>query len=420
MIIFDFPTKNKLIILALGAESAGNFSIFKKGKIYSSESFGDLSDNKNFNNFKKELLSFIKKEKIKPNLIITDLHPLMETTHLGEMLSKKYKAHHAQVQHHHAHIFASIGDKLVCDTSRKIPSKIYGTCPVIIKQFYGVALDGTGFGMDEKIWGGEVFKLKIKNEKLKITERIGSLENQIMIGGELAIKEPARILIGILSKFLDKNKTYSFVKKYYPKNEFNLIYAQLEQNFNCVETSSTGRILDAASLLLGFCENKRNYKHEAIDLLELNSTKPYRNIKPKIEIVKSSLISNDQYSMLNEFSMTKFSKKYHILNTTFLFEYLIKNITKDRARLAATAQLYIAQGLFEIIKLDSKKESQLFISGGIGKNRIISQYLTAHGAYQNKKIPLGDEGLSFGQIVYYLLSKYDLIRLNLPTKKTAS
>ena len=66
------------------------------------------------------------------------------------------------------------------------------------------------------------------------------------------------------------------------RNQFELLYNQLKQNFNCQETSSTGRILDAVSLLLGFCKNERNYKHEPIDLLEQNSTSPYGNLKPKI------------------------------------------------------------------------------------------------------------------------------------------
>jgi len=408
MNIFDLPIKNRTVILALGAESAGNFSVFKKNKIYSSKDFGDLLDNKNFNIFKKEVLSFLEKEKIKPNLIITDLHPLMRTTLWGEILAKKLKARHIRVQHHHAHIFASIGDKIIHDTSYKTPSKIHRTCPAIARQFYGVAMDGTGFGIDEKIWGGEVFKLKMKNEKLKITERIGGLENQMMIGGELAIKEPARMLISILAKILSKKEVYGFVKKYYSKNEFNLIYTQLNQNFNCLETSSTGRILDAVSLLLGFCENKRTYKHEASILLEKNSTKPYLDIKPIVLKNSGDKTSLANYTLKIDskfktcLPVGKVQNSKFVLRNTPLFEYLIKNITKDKARLAATAQLYIARGLLEIIKLDSKNEPQLFIAGGIGKNKIISQYLVTNGAYQNKKIPLGDEGLSFGQIFYYL------------------
>ena len=182
-----------------------------------------------------------------------------------------------------------------------------------------------------------------------------------------------------------KNFIYGFVKKYYTKNQFELLYNQLRQNFNCVETSSAGRILDAVSILLGFSGNERNYKHEPIDLLEKNSVKPYLNIKTKIKIL------NTKYLLL----------------TTPLFEYLIKNFNKDKKRLAATAQLYIAEGLYEIIKklqTKNRKLKTVYFGGGLANNKIISNYLKSKGVVLNKKIPRGDAGISFGQIIYYLKS----------------
>lgn len=439
MQIFNFPTKSKKIILALSAESAGNFSVHIPsplsrggvggGLIYFSEDFGDLLEEKNWLNFQKFVLNFIKKEKIKPNIIITDLHPLMKTTLWGKELAKKFKAQHIQVQHHHAHLFSAIGDSILPLPLLKGKvgrgfSQI--TSCELPDTSYGIALDGTGYGTDERIWGGEVFQLQTVNRKLR-AERIGHLENQILIGGELAIQEPARMLVSILAKISKKNHQssiinqkkfiYNFVKRYYTKNEFELLYNQLEQNFNCTETSSTGRILDAVSLLLGFCENERKYKHEAIDLLMTNSTKPYSNIRPQIKIANSSSMSNIQCSMLNKFPMTKFSNKKYILNTTYLFKYLIKNINKDKKRLAATAQLYLAQGLYEIVKKSSvishqsSKKNQLsptdviFAAGGVTNNKIISNYFISKNIYLNTSVPRGDAGLSFGQIMHFLLNK---------------
>jgi hypothetical protein len=140
---FNFPSKYKKIVLALGAESAGNFSIYinyshpssplkeelyysspllkggaRGGLIYFSQDFGDLLVEKNFIKFKKSVLTFLKKEKIKPDVIITDLHPLMKTTLWGKELAKKFsdkggKTKHISVQHHHAHIFSVIGESLL-------------------------------------------------------------------------------------------------------------------------------------------------------------------------------------------------------------------------------------------------------------------------------------------------------------------
>lgn len=366
-----YPIKKNIIILALGAESAGNFSVFKNNQIFFSEDFGDLLEEENWQKFRNTVLKYLKNTKIKPEIILTDLHPLFRTTSWGQKLAKKYKAKFIQIQHHHAHLFSAIGDKLTQNTKYNLRDTIYG-----------IAMDGTGFGIDEKIWGGEVFE--INEQKI---QRIGHLENQTLIGGDLAIREPARILISILNNFLNKEKIYRLVKKYYGKNQFELIYNQLQQNFNCLETSSTGRILDAVSILLGFCENTRKYKHEPIDLLEKNSTKPYVDLKPKI---------------------TKDKNGIYILDTTNLFNYMINYLhKKDKKRLASTAQLYIAEGLYEIIKLKNKKQKtkEIFISGGLANNKIISDYLISQGAYAAKTVPRGDAGISFGQIISYILEQ---------------
>lgn len=372
-------------IIALGAESNGNFSFFTNGKIYFSEDFGDLQDKDNFAKYKKSLSALIRDNDLQPEIILSDLHPDYVTTRLGKQLVKKYGAHqHIQIQHHIAHIFSAVGDCIINT----------GTCPVKRDSvFYGVACDGTGLGLDGKIWGGEVFNLQTKNYKLKTT-RVGHLENQILLGGELAIQEPARMLISILSKFLAKEEVYTQVKKYYSKPQFEVLYNQLQQNFNCIETSSTGRILDAISLLLGFCGNKRDYKHAPIEMLEKNSTKPYVNIKP--EIKKYYKLKTTNYELL----------------TTPLFEYLLENINKDKKRLAATAQMYIAKGLCELTlkakkelssgKAKTDQELSSFFAGGVANNKIISTYLESKGVYTNKKIPRGDAGLSFGQIIFHL------------------
>ena len=394
---FSVNIKNKKAILALGAESDGNFSVYKNGKIYFSQSFDDLLEEKNFLRFKRSVLDYLKKNKIKPNVVITDTHPLYKTTLWGEELAKIYKIKHIQVQHHIAHIFSAIGEKII------------ENCKLKIENCLGIACDGTGHGTDGKIWGGEVFKLKIKNEKLKIIGRVGHLEDQVMIGGDLAVREPARMLLAILARIknyelrIKNNKefVYTYLKKYYTRNESELLYNQLQQNFNCVETSSTGRVLDAVSVLLGFAGNKRNYKHEAAELLEKNSAKPYRDIKP---VIKSE-IQNYKSETNSKF---KIQNSKLILKTTPLFEYLIKNLNRDKKRLAATAQLYIAQGLYEILKKFHNSKFKIhnsYFAGGITNNKIISSYLEGKGVYTNKKIPRGDAGLSFGQIIYHLFRR---------------
>ena len=414
MQMINFKHTKNVSILALGAESAGNFSIYlshpyhsllnkerclvveterSNGKIYFSKDFGDLLEETNWKKYQKKVLSYLKDNKIKPEIILTDLHPLYKTTVWGKELAKKYNAKHISIQHHFAHIFSAIGDKLINYPNHQLPI-----------TNYGIAMDGTGFGTDEKIWGGEIFQVESRKNKAESIKRIGHLENQVMIGGDLAVREPARIVLSILNKFMDKISIYQYMEKFYTSNQFELIYNQLQQNFNCLETSSIGRVLDAVSILLGFCGNVRKYKHEPIDLLEKNSTLPYSDLKPKI--------------IFDE------KEKKHILLTTPLFEYLLKNIKKDKRRLAATAQFYIAEGLYEILLKchpefisGSKKmpkpaywtsrqvrHDNFFISGGIANNKIISSFLESKGVYGSKLTPRGDAGISFGQIIYHLFN----------------
>ncbi len=398
---FDFTHPSNKTLLALGPESAGNFSIFRKNKIYFSEDFGDLLDDTNYQRYKREAFKYLKKNNLKPDIIITDLHPLYKSTALGQTLSKKYKTRYIQTQHHLAHIFSAIGDKMISD---KLGLEFANRD---LRDAIGIALDGTGYGLDGKIWGGEIFSIQapdFKNKKddaeFKI-KRIGKLENQTLLGGDLAIREPARFLLAILNKFTDKNALRARMKKFYSEKEFEVLLNQLRQNFNCQETSSAGRVIDAVSILLGFAENTRQRKHEAADILEKNSAAPRKKISP--EIIYSR------------------QEKLRILQTTPLFEYLVENMPsgkKNRERLSAAAQFYIARGLYKIVRehySDSKHNKKfkkspiigrksIFAAGGISNNKIISAYLESKGAYVSKKIPRGDAGLSVGQIFCCLLT----------------
>jgi hydrogenase maturation protein HypF len=407
MQIFNFPIKKKTRVLSLGAESAGRFAFYKNGNIFVSENFGDLLEEINFRKFKKEVLKYIKKEK--PDTILTDLHPLYNSTIFGQELSQKLKILQLKIQHHIAHIFSAIGDQMLQTTNYKLQT-----------NFIGIAADGTGYGLDGNIWGGEIFKCQISNIKYQkfLIERSGSLEEQTMIGGDLAVKEPARMLIAILAKIpnpksqipnksqitnskVQKDFVYKYVKKFYSRNEFELLYNQLQQGFNCQTTTSAGRILDAVSLLLGFADNKRDFKHEATKLLEKNSTKPYRNLEFGIW--------NNEYTIQN----FRLQTTHYKLPTTNLFQYLLNNINKDKMRLAATAQEYIAKGFYEIVKKNTLNTKycilDTYFAGGMANNKIMSAYLEKKGVYTSKKIPRGDEGIAFGQIVYYILNNHHFV-----------
>ncbi len=333
-------------ILALGAEMMNTFCCYGNGNAILSGHIGNTRNMNSFEYSKRMINKFLKFTKIKPEILVSDLHPEYNTSRYARELSKKLNIPLIKVQHHIAHIYSVAVENNLDD-------------------FTGIACDGLGFGSDGKIWGGEVFH----NDN-----RVGSLEEQTMMGGDSAVKNPAKMLIGILNKFLNEQEIEKIMLKYYSKNEIKLLQNQYKEKFNCIKTTSAGRILDAAAALLGICE-KRTYDGEPAMMLESGSGEPY-DLKPVIE-----------------------EKSRWILKTTPVFEFLIENFDKDKGILAATVQEYIAKGLFEIA---GKYNKPIVFSGGCAYNKIMTEYLVKRGVYVNEKVPAGDGGISFGQVGYVL------------------
>lgn len=388
MQIFKLKFKTGKKILALGAELDSSFAYYVNGQAVISSNTKDTANNPVL--LEKKIETFYRdasqSASATPDCILTDFNPEYNTTKIGAKLAQKLNIPHIKIQHHTAHIFAVITEYYLSERSAtaKMPD-----------QFIGIACDGTGYGTDGAIWGGEV--LLVKNQKsilnliqdknqlfkIKNINRVGHLEEQTLIGGQLAIEEPARMLMAILAKFLNEQQTRKIINKFYTAKICQLLHAQLKQNFNCQNTSSCARVLDAASALLFGC-NERKIKHQAVKILEKNSSKPYTDIKPSIIMANKMLI----------------------LPTTPLFEYLIKNLDRDKKRLSATVHSYIANGLFDIAKRQriKNKKNQIIFSGGMANNKIFRKYFKKKNVLLNQNIEPGDYGISLGQIGLYLLT----------------
>ncbi|MFH1792389.1 MAG: hypothetical protein ABH819_01945, partial [Patescibacteria group bacterium] len=289
------------------------------------------------------------------------------------------------------------------------------------KNIIGIACDGTGYGWDGKIWGGEVFS--IYNPSLEHpalwANRLGHLEEQTLIGGDLSIAEPARMLISLLSKIYPKNDIFEFVKHYYSKKNFEVIYSQLSQNFNCQPTTSTGRVLDAISILLGFCENERKYKHYAAKAMEENSAPTRKLLAPKIQNTNSGI------KILKTTNLLKYIASQLHCHSEFIsgshvdlslrggycrrgnLEILkqVQNDTKHQ-ELAALAQTYIINGLYQIAKKSHKPKTNLpiFLSGGFANNKIFQKFAAKNNIYIPQQLSPGDDNIAAGQIFWYLIS----------------
>ncbi|MBN1860757.1 MAG: carbamoyltransferase HypF [Candidatus Thermoplasmatota archaeon] len=334
--------------IAVGAELNNVICTAKKNKCYLSQYIGDTSSYETYNFLKETIEKLIHLSRVKPQIVTCDLHPQYNSTILASEVARKYKASLIPIQHHKAHVASVAAERHITD-------------------YIGIAMDGLGYGDDGQLWGGEIFSVSGGN----IFTRIGHLEEQPQLGGDSAALYPKKMLFGILSKMLSEEEMINL--RLFTKKD-SLIYLKLLNNRrNIPLTTSTGRILDAASALLGLCE-ERTYDGRPAMLLESSATTPLE-FEP--------IFSKEQ------------GRK--ILMTTPLFEFLLKN-KKDRGRLAATTQMYIAKGLFLIAKNASKKKGlPIVFSGGVAYNRMISGYMLSHGVLGHKELPAGDGCICYGQ-----------------------
>ena len=262
---FDFKHINTQDnILALGPELDVTFSILKEGKCYPSQHIGNTSKFKTLD-FMEDAIKHLLKLTRCTNLdyIVCDMHPEFNTTKLAKRLSNDYGTKLVQVQHHHAHAASLMAEHK-------------------LDEMVVIAADGVGYGEDGNIWGGEVLYLNSTGQYVNY----GGLNLQQMPGGDLSTKYPIRMAMGILYGSMDTEELMKLMKTNYAsyfkygQKEVDMVIKQLENNFNTSLTSSMGRVLDSASVLLGISRN-RGYEgecsmkleskaNEAFDLLDIH------------------------------------------------------------------------------------------------------------------------------------------------------
>ena len=387
-IFLNEQTKD-LEILAVGSEMKNTFCLKQKESLILSPHLGNTFYLENFENFKCTIQKFLKITGSCPEVILCDGNKDFNVSGFARKFAEEKGLKYLEVSHHLAHVFSVAIEHNLQD-------------------FIGIAADGTGVGRDGKVWGGEVFRIQNQNEK-----RIGHLEYQTLVGGDIANKEPVRYLVGILEKFMPLEKIQKLLPQF-DSSSISTFYAQKQQGFNVVETSSCGRVLDAVAILLGFGE-KNFYEGYLAEKLES--------------------MSGEGNEMFFE-PILKEEEGLLVLKTTELFEFLAENLEKiPRENLAAFVQLYLAKGLWIIgeagqnrmdsclrrnevdfrvrrneEKTDSfgkdegKMESLLPVvfSGGCAYNSIMNKFFVQKKVLYNEKIPSGDGGISAGQIGYFL------------------
>jgi hydrogenase maturation protein HypF len=363
----------------LGAELRNAGSIATNGNCFMTQYLGDITTLESLDFEKKALerMRDLLNITCNPDVITCDLHPGYMTSHLGDMISQELNVDLVKSQHHHAHI-VSVAVEHGIDPDEEI---------------LGLALDGAGYGQNGAIWGGELLKTTFSEY-----ERVGHLEELPMPGGDLCAYYPFRMLIAALSRELSDEEirdiTGNHVIQMLPHgyNEQEIILKQSRKQ-DITVTSSTGRILDSISALLGLC-GYRHYEGEpAMRLESFASQGNTDNINYPINIIEN--------------------KNKMVLNTSEMLYncILLKNMHKYQD-IAVFGQKYICDGFSEMIGIESDKSgiNSIGLSGGVFVNEFIRNRITEKlerkglSVLNQFKVPPGDGGSALGQVCIGLKS----------------
>ncbi len=217
-------------LLAAGSELKNTFCITNKNYAFLSHHIGDMENYETLKSFEQGVQHFEKLFRVKPEAIACDMHPNYLATRYVLERAERESIPTFSVQHHHAHIAACMAEH-----------GLDGSHPVI-----GVAFDGTGYGDDGAIWGGEILIADYKSY-----QRAAHLEYFPLPGGDAAIKKPARTALALLwSLGLDWDERLAPVAEFCAEDQV-ILRAQLEKKINTPMTSSMGRLFDAAAALAG-------------------------------------------------------------------------------------------------------------------------------------------------------------------------
>jgi hydrogenase maturation protein HypF len=217
-------------IAACGAELKGSFCIGKGAAGILSQHLGDLKNPETYDFYREAFHRFCELFRFSPRLAVCDKHPDYLSTRFAEELTEELGIPVRRVQHHYAHVAA-------CMAENSVREKVIG-----------VSMDGTGYGDDGAIWGGEFFLCDLDGY-----QRFTHFEYLPLPGGDAAIKEPWRMAVAVLRMLYGERITTVDhpVLKLCTEEDLGLLLAAIDKRINTPVTSSTGRLFDAAAALTG-------------------------------------------------------------------------------------------------------------------------------------------------------------------------
>jgi hydrogenase maturation protein HypF len=345
-------------VLGVGAELKNTVCLLKNDQAFLSQHIGDLENLEAHEFFKLTIMHFQEVFESKPELIIHDSHPQYLSTQWAKSQNQTALL---GVQHHHAHM-ASVMAEHQLDQ------------PVI-----GIIMDGTGYGTDETIWGGEILVGDFDSFR-----RFAYFEPLPLPGGDAAIRAPWRTAVSYL---------YSTFGKQIPdlpllgQHQVKSIIEMLDKNINSPLTSSCGRLFDAVAALSG---GRQNIKYEAQAAIEF------------MQKFQSLAVRPFSYILDNGHNHWKILVKPIIRS-------VVKAIQNDSSIETMSSRFHKTLiHIFQDVALEARIETgidRVVLSGGVFQNQVLFENLipvlinSGFHVYSHSLVPTNDGGIALGQVM---------------------
>jgi hydrogenase maturation protein HypF len=345
-------------VLAVGAHLKNCVCLSVRTEVFISQHIGDLQTAEAFSAFRNVVADFQRLYEASPDVIACDMHPdYLSTKYARELLAKPHL-----VQHHWAHVLACMADNEL-------------EPPVL-----GVSWDGTGYGSDGTIWGGEFLLARATG-----FQRAGHFRQFRLPGGDAAIREPRRAALGVLYEVLGKNawerSSLESVRDF-SAMELALIRQMLGKGFNAPVTSSVGRLFDAVASLLGL-RQRVSFEGQAAMELEFS-------VRSGVEEAYPFLLRNGPP---------------YIVDWQPMLEEILSDLGQGRGTgiIAAKFHNTLAETIIAVAR--EIGERKIVLTGGCFQNRYLMERSVQRladagfGCYWHQRVPPNDGGIALGQVI---------------------
>lgn len=365
-------------VVAVGGELKNSFCVAKNNMFYMSPYVGDMADIRTAKALNKSIRHMENLLEAEPQTAACDMHPKYNTCEAAENL----KLPVVKVQHHFAHIVSCMAENNY--------SK-----PVI-----GVALDGTGYGTDQTIWGGEIMKASYDG-----FQRIGSIKSFIQAGGDSSSKEGWRIAVSMIhSLYSNNDEALKIIQNLKLCDEQNAKtqFMMADKKINSIISTSCGRLFDAASAVLGICRQS-TFEGESSMALQF-AAEEYEKYNSSCNIEDDS------------FEYVSCENNMFVMNTHLLIKKLVeerlkyvskKDCKNQKRKLSYYFHVMLCEMIAEACRKACEKENikTVALSGGVFQNLLLLKLCKNKLESLNinvlihSMVPANDGGIALGQAV---------------------